>query len=90
MDPQDHSWAQWFTKMTHSTQKNCYIQSYGLFQWNNTNQNQLKEKTDRVRSRRNQAQAFKCPLPVEFHEYALNSSSKVVWQYVSSAANQSP
>lgn len=48
--------------------------------------NQLKEKAvrvrsrrnHRVRSRRNQAQAFKYLLPVLFHEYAFNSSSKVV------------
>lgn len=42
--PHDYLLAQRFTRRTHRTQKSCYIDSYGLLQQKDTDQNEQTEK----------------------------------------------
>ena len=62
--PQDpQTW--WFTRKTRF--RSCHNYGYSLLQEEETDQNQQREKAHVAKSRRNQAQASRCPLTVELH-----------------------
>lgn len=62
--------------------------AHGLLQWQDTDQDYQREKVHGAKSKRNQAEASGCPLPVQLNEDTLNSPCNIVWQHMQSIANQ--
>ena len=86
---QDHCQAEWFAERTHRTQESCCTHGYDLLQGKDTEEDKKRVKVSRVKSRKHQAQASKCVIPVELHRDTLNSPSKDIWQHIQNVPKKS-